>query len=93
MIDKKTIKHISELSRIALDDSHIEKYSKDLSQVLNYFDQISKIDTKGIEPMTTPIENENYWREDLVQNEYTPDEMMANAPAKAGNLFKVPPVV
>lgn len=93
MIDTKTIKHIAKLSRIEIDDSHVEKYSKDLSNILDYFAQISKINTHGVEPMTTPVEYENRWREDLVISEYTPEEMLKNAPEKSGNLFKVPPVV
>ncbi|HEY1080210.1 MAG TPA: hypothetical protein VGE46_08930 [Bdellovibrio sp.] len=36
---------------------------------------------------------ESFWREDVVKQEFTAEEMTANAPAKAGNLFKVPPVV
>lgn len=93
MIDAKTIKYIAKLSRIEMDDSHVEKYSKDLSNILDYFAQISKIDTLGVEPMTTPVEYEIRWREDHVVKEYSPEEMLKNAPEKSGNLFKVPPVV
>lgn len=93
MIDKKTISQIAKLSRIEITEDEANKYSKDLTKVFEYFDQISKIETKNVEPMTTPIENENYWREDKVNTEFTPDEMLKNAPDRAGNLFKVPPVV
>lgn len=93
MIDAKTIKNIAKLSRIEMDESHVVKYSKDLSNILDYFAQISKIDTLGVEPMTTPVEYENRWREDIVVSEYSPEEMLKNAPEKSGNLFKVPPVV
>lgn len=93
MIDNKTISQIAKLSRIEITNDEASKYSKDLSKVLEYFDQISKIETKDIEPMTTPIENENFWREDEVKSDYTPDDILQNAPERAGNLFKVPPVV
>lgn len=93
MIDKKTISQIAKLSRIEITEDEANKYAKDLSKVLDYFDQISKIETNNIEPMTTPIENEYFWREDKTSAEYSPEEMLQNAPDRAGNLFKVPPVV
>jgi aspartyl-tRNA(Asn)/glutamyl-tRNA(Gln) amidotransferase subunit C len=93
MIDKKTISQIAKLSRIEINEDEANKYSKDLSKVLDYFDQISKIDTKNIDPMTTPVENEYFWREDQAKSDYSPEEMLQNAPDRAGNLFKVPPVV
>lgn len=93
MIDKKTISQIAKLSRIEITEDEANKYAKDLSKVLDYFDQISKIETNNIEPMTTPIENEYFWREDQASAEYSPEEMLQNAPDRAGNLFKVPPVV
>lgn len=93
MIDKKTIEHIAKLSRLQITDAEAEEYSQQLSKALGYFEQISKVDTKGIEPMVTPTEIENFWREDEAKTAFTPEDMTANAPAKAGNLFKVPPVV
>lgn len=93
MIDKKTISQIAKLSRIEITEEEANKYSKDLSKVLDYFDQISKIDTNQIEPMTTPLENEYFYREDKVVVQYSSEEMLQNAPDRAGNLFKVPPVV
>lgn len=93
MIDKKTIEHIAKLSRLHITDEEAQEYSTQLSKALGYFEQISKVDTNGIEPMITPTEIEVFWREDLVQAEFTAEEMTANAPERAGNLFKVPPVV
>ena len=93
MIDKKTIEHIAKLSRLQISEQEAQEYSQQLSKALGYFEQISKVDTKGIEPLVTPTEIEAYWREDVAQTEFTAEEMTANAPSKAGNLFKVPPVV
>lgn len=93
MIDKKTIEHIAQLSRLAIDEKQAAEYSVQLSKALDYFDQISKVDTKGIEPLVTPTEIEAFWREDKVEKDFTSDEMTQNAPSKIGHLFKVPPVV
>lgn len=93
MIDKKTIEQIAKLSRLHVSEQEANEYSVQLSKALGYFEQISKVDTHGVEPLITPTEIESYWREDQPKSEYTPEEMTANAPSKAGNLFKVPPVV
>ena len=93
MIDKKTIEHIAKLARLHITDDEAQEYSSQLAKALGHFEQISKINTEGIEPLVTPTEIEAYWREDVVKHDFTAEEMTANAPAKVGNLFKVPPVV
>lgn len=93
MIDQKTIQHIAKLARLEVTPEQAEKYGQQMSQILKHFEQISQVDTKGVEPLITPSEIENFWREDLVVKENTSEEMLSNAPARTGNLFKVPPVV
>lgn len=93
MIDKKTIEKIAGLARLKINDHQADEFSQQLSKALGYFEQISKVETKGIEPLVTPTEIEAFWREDLAKADYTAEEMTANAPTKMGNLFKVPPVV
>lgn len=93
MIDKKTIEHIAKLARLYVSDQEAQEYSMQLANALSHFDQISKINTAGLEPLVTPTEIEAYWREDEIKDGFTAEEMTANAPSRAGNLFKVPPVV
>lgn len=93
MIDKKTIEHIAKLARLEITEDEANEYSQQLGKAMTHFEQISKVDTTGIEPLVTPTEIEDFWREDIAKQEFTPEEMTSNAPSKAGNLFKVPPVV
>ncbi len=93
MIDKKTIEHIAKLARLHITEAEAAQYSAQLEKVLHNFEQIVKVDTAGIEPLITPTEIEIYWREDEAKAEFTAEEMTVNAPSRAGNLFKVPPVV
>lgn len=93
MIDKKQLEHIAKLARLEITDAEAQEYASQLSKALSYFEQISKIETKGIEPMVTPTEIETYWRDDQAKKDYSAEEMVANAPQKTGNLFTVPPVV
>ena len=93
MIDDKTIEQISKLARLKVTSAEAAEYGQQLTKVLEHFQQISKIDTTGIEPLVTPAEIDFYARPDEGFRETTTEEILANAPEKAGNLFKVPPVV
>ncbi|MBC7741228.1 MAG: Asp-tRNA(Asn)/Glu-tRNA(Gln) amidotransferase subunit GatC [Bdellovibrionaceae bacterium] len=93
MIDQKTIEHIAKLARLKITSEEAVAYGEQLSKVLSHFQKISEINTDGVLPLVTPSEIEFFAREDEVKKEYTAQQMVANAPEKAGNLFKVPPVV
>ncbi len=93
MIDPKALEQIARLARLHVSESEAQEFSSQLSKALGYFEQISKVETKGIEPLVTPSEIEPLWREDIAKKELTAEEIVANAPAKTGNLFTVPPVV
>lgn len=93
MIDQKTIEHIAKLARLKVTSEEAVNYGDQLTKVLSHFQKISEIDTAGVEPLVTPTEVEFYAREDVVKKENTAEQMVMNAPEKAGNLFKVPPVV
>lgn len=93
MIDRKTIEHIAKLARLQITEAEANEFSQQMEKILQNFKKIENIDTTGVEPMVTPTEIEAYWREDQVIQDYKPEDMVANAPERAGNLFKVPPVV
>ena len=93
MIDQKTIEHIAKLARLRVSPEEAVEYGEQLTKVLNHFQQIAEIDTSCVEPLVTPADIDFYTREDECKHSYTTAEMLANAPEKAGNLFKVPPVV
>lgn len=93
MLDPKNVEHIAKLARLAISEKEASEYSEHLSKVLKYFEQISKVETKGVEPLVTPSDIESFWREDVVVKELSAEQIVANAPQKMGNLFTVPPVV
>lgn len=92
-MDAETLKKMAHLSRLELSEAESNQLGKDLGKVLNFFNQIAEVNTTGVEPMVTPVEIESYLREDEKNNEIKTEDIMANAPSRAGNLFKVPPVV
>lgn len=93
MIDLKTIQHIAKLARLSVDEKQAQEYSQQLTKIMDHFQKISGLPTEGVEPLVTPTQIENFWREDVVKKEFTAEEMVKNAPSSQGQLFKVPPVV
>lgn len=93
MIDAKVIRHVAHLAKLEIPDSELDKYCDQLIKVLNQFEEIRQIDTQGVDPLITPVEIEQFLREDVAKKNYSPEQMLDNAPEKTGNLFTVPPVV
>ncbi len=93
MIDQKTIEQIAKLARLEVTADEAQGYAEQLSKILTHFQEISKIDTKNVQPLVTPVEIQFQARTDRAIKELSPAEILANAPEKAGHLFKVPPVI
>lgn len=64
MISKEETEHIAKLARLGLGAQEIEKYQKDLSEILGYVDKLKEADIEGIEPFTHSIKLENATRQD-----------------------------
>lgn len=83
------VKHIANLARLSLTETEIEKYSKELSQILAYVEQLQELDTTGVEPMIAAVVIQKALREDKVI-ETDPALMLANAPDFEETAIKVP---
>lgn len=92
-LDLATVRKVAQLSRLELNDSEINEFASQLSLVLENFVQLQAVDTKDIEPLVTPIDLSVRLREDEAIKIANIEPFLANAPARSGNLFKVPPVV
>jgi aspartyl-tRNA(Asn)/glutamyl-tRNA(Gln) amidotransferase subunit C len=89
-ITRKEVEHVAKLARLGLTEWEIEKYQKDLSQVLEYVEQLNKVDTKNV-PETAQVTGlQNVFRDDVVKKStISLDELLKNAPAKEGRHLKV----
>ena len=92
MISKKEVKHIAKLARINLTEKEEEKFSKELSSILDFVNQLNKLDTKGVEPLAQVTGLKNVMRED--ENPQTAskedrERLIGQASARKGNLVKV----
>lgn len=92
MITIKDVEHVAKLARLELTEEEKEKYSKQLGDILTYVEQMNKVDTTNVEPMSHAIPVVNVMREDKVVCEQTKEELMANAPSKEDGFFRVPKI-
>jgi aspartyl-tRNA(Asn)/glutamyl-tRNA(Gln) amidotransferase subunit C len=93
MITKKEVKHIAGLARIGINEEEANKYSHDLSAVLDWVDELKKVDVDGIEPTAHITGMENRAREDQEHNFENKKEIIQAFPDKKDNYDKVKSVL
>ena len=92
-IDKDTVKHISKLARISLDEKKIDSLSKDLTSIIKFIEKLNKINTDRITPLTSIINASLKSRKDEVKEEKIRDQILKNSPEKNDEFFVVPKVI
>ncbi len=92
-INKNQVKKVAKLSRISLDESKLESLSKDLVSILNFVDQLNKLDTKKTEPLTSILDKSLEPRNDKITDGKIKDEVLKNSPDKNEEFFIVPKVI
>ncbi|GAB4316741.1 MAG: Asp-tRNA(Asn)/Glu-tRNA(Gln) amidotransferase subunit GatC [Candidatus Sumerlaeia bacterium] len=92
-ITPEQVRHVALLSRLALTDAELDRYTRELRQILDYMEKLQELDTTSVEPMAHAIRLCNVLAEDLPSPGLTPAEAVANAPEAENDCFKVPRVI
>ena len=92
-IDKDTVKHISKLARISLDEKKIDNLSKDLSSIMKFIESLNKLNTDKTTPLTSIINASLKSRKDEVKDGKIRDQILKNSPEKNDEFFVVPKVI
>ena len=92
-IDLKTVKHISKLSRISIDDHKAKKLSNDLNSIFSFIEKLNQLDTKNTEPLTSIAETTLKLRKDEIKSQNIREDILKNSPDKNKDFFVVPKVV
>jgi aspartyl-tRNA(Asn)/glutamyl-tRNA(Gln) amidotransferase subunit C len=90
-ITREEVLHVAKLARLELSEDEIERLTGELSAILEAVSKVSELDLSDVPPTSHPLELVNTWREDEPRPSLSLDEAFANAPAREGDLFKVPP--
>jgi aspartyl-tRNA(Asn)/glutamyl-tRNA(Gln) amidotransferase subunit C len=93
-ISRNDVQHLAQLSSLHLSDSELDGLQADLSNILQYVEQLGELDTAGIEPTYQVTDLENVWRADQVpSSSVSREQLLALAPETANNQVKVPKVL
>lgn len=92
-ISKDEVKHIANLSKLNLTDEELEKYTNELSDIVDMANQLSNIDVEGVKPTAHILDIQNVFREDIQQPSYDRELILKNAPSKDAGCVSVPKVV
>jgi aspartyl-tRNA(Asn)/glutamyl-tRNA(Gln) amidotransferase subunit C len=87
------VRKLALLARLDLSDDEVANVGPQLDSILSFVEQLTELDTTDVEPMTTALDVDNRWREDLQFDTLSNDEALANAPSQSDGCFLVPPVL
>jgi len=92
-IDKDTVKHISKLARISLDENKVDSLSRDLTSIMKFIENLNKLNTDKTIPLTSIINASLKSRKDEVKDGKIRDQILKNSPEKNDEFFVVPKVI
>jgi len=92
-ITEDQVKKVAELARLKLNSNQVKHHAKQIEKILDYINQLEKIDTNGVSCTTRAIEVINVLRSDSNNKFEDRDELLNLAPARENDFFKVPKII
>lgn len=89
-IDMETVRHISDLIRLKLDEEEVILFSQQFSQIIDYFQILNEIDTRDVLPANEVSPIRNIYRDDEEHSSMSRDEFLKNVPMNDGQFVIVP---
>jgi aspartyl-tRNA(Asn)/glutamyl-tRNA(Gln) amidotransferase subunit C len=87
------VEHVARLARLALSPAEKERMRSELDSILAYIDKLRALDTDDVEPTSHAVPLTNVMRADAPRPSLPQDEMLANAPERHGDFFRVPKII
>jgi len=89
----KDVEHVARLARLELSAEEKERMRRELDGILSYIDKLQRLDTNGVEPTSHAVPLTNVMRDDVERPSLPQEDMLANAPDRHGELFRVPKII
>lgn len=93
MLDRGQIRKVAHLARLDVTPAEEEQLSVQLSQILDYFEQLNELDTTDVPPTTRAIELSNITRADRLQPFPHKKDLLEQAPERDNDYFRVPKIL
>ena len=87
------VEHVANLARLVFNEEEKKKLAEQLGRILDYIEQLNKLNTEDVEPTSHVIHIKNVFRPDVVRPSLTRNDALANAPSDVDGLFEVPKIV
>ena len=88
------VSYIAQLARLELDPASVNKFQKDMENIVGYVDLLGELELEGVEPTAHPVAANNAWREDIAVESFSHEIMLKNAPVVLDDeLIRVPQVI
>ncbi len=92
-LTREEVEHIATLARIGLTEDEIETLRAQLGDILSHVSQLNELDTSSIPPTAQVLALQDVMAEDEPRPSYSVEDMLANAPDREGNYFKIKAVL
>ncbi|MQY81229.1 MAG: Asp-tRNA(Asn)/Glu-tRNA(Gln) amidotransferase subunit GatC [Dehalococcoidia bacterium] len=88
-LSREEVLHIARLARLGVTEEDVDKFREQLSNILQNFEILRQVDTEGVPPTAQSIVLQNIMRDDEVAPSLPPEDILANAPRREGECFRV----
>ena len=92
-LSDKDIKHVAKLANLKLTKEEVDKFKGQLSEVIDYFEELSEVDTKGVEGAARTTTLENVFKKDEVKENLDQHEALSGTESVHNGYFKVPAIL
>jgi len=90
---KMDIEKVARLARLELSDEEMEAFSRQLGKILEYMEQLNRVDTSEVEPTSHTLSVFNVFREDEIRDSFPQEEVLGIAPEEEEGHFRVPRII
>ena len=88
-LSREEVLRIARLARLGVTEEDVDKFREQLSNILQNFEILRQVDTEGVPPTAQSIVLQNIMRDDEVTPSLPPEDILANAPRREGECFRV----
>ena len=92
-VSKEEILHIAKLANLNIKDEEIDKYAKNLEDILNFVKVLNNVDTENVEESIGTTNSFNVFRKDEIEEFGDRDILLQNAPEQEDSMFRIPKVI
>lgn len=93
MIDKNLVQHVAHLAKLEFNEADLEKFTKQLAEIIQMEDELAQVDTTNVKPTTHISRQKTTFRADDNQVTNSHDELLKNVPEQKDGLIKVPAIL